>query len=122
MAEGFAHHWGGMAIRAWSAGSTPSGQVNPKAVHAMSEAGITLAGHASKGIEDLPPQDWDAVITMGCGDACPPLNGKLIEDWPIPDPKDLDQENFAQVRDDIGERVKDLLNRLGISAQTKPPC
>ncbi len=122
MAEGFAHHWGGMAIRAWSAGSTPSGQVNPKAVHAMSEAGIALTGHASKGIEDLPPRDWDAVITMGCGDACPTLNGKLMEDWPIPDPKDLDQENFAQVRDDIGERVKDLLNRLGISAQTKPSC
>jgi arsenate reductase (thioredoxin) len=112
MAEAFARIHGGAAVEAFSAGSRPSGAVNPKAVAAMRELGYDLARHRSKSLADLPPGAFDAAITMGCGDACPAIPARVREDWDLPDPKHLDPEAFALVRDAIEARVKQLLARL----------
>ena len=110
MAEGFARALG---AEAWSAGSRPSGRVNPKAIDAMAARDIDLTGHRSIGLDDLPALPFDAAVTMGCGDACPAVDAALREDWELPDPRDLPPDEFATVRDEIEARVADLLRRLG---------
>jgi arsenate reductase len=106
MAEGFARALG---ADAHSAGSRPSGKVNPRAVAFMKEKGIDLGTHASKGLTDLPAGGFDAVVTMGCGDACPHVPAKLRLDWALPDPKDLPDDGFREVRDRIESLVADLV-------------
>ena len=113
MAEAFARIHGGAGVEAWSAGSRPSGRVNPKAIAAMRERGYDLAAHASKSLDDLPPGAFDAVVTMGCGDACPHVPAKHRYDWQIPDPRDMDPEAFRTIRDLIESRVCALLAELG---------
>jgi arsenate reductase (thioredoxin) len=112
MAEAFARLHGGEKVEAYSAGSRPSGIVNPKAIEAMREVGCDLSGQRSKSIVDLPDVEFDFVATMGCGDACPLVRAKRREDWDIPDPKALRPEEFRAVRDLIGSKVKTLLNTL----------
>src|SRR6188474_2722070 len=99
MAEAFARLHGGDAVAAYSSGSRPSGHVNPRAIHFMAERGYDLSTHTSKPLTALPEGPFDAVITMGCGDACPHLPAHLHEDWPLPDPKHLSDEEFRKVRD-----------------------
>ena len=111
MAEAFAHMHGGDEVEALSAGSKPSGQINPKAVRFMSELGYDLTRHASKSLEDIGGE-FDAVITMGCGDDCPWVPARRREDWGLPDPKHMDEEGYRAVRDDISARVKALLASL----------
>jgi len=113
MAEGFARSMGGDRVVAWSAGSKPSGQVSPKAVRVMAEKGISLEGHRSKGLDDLPPLSWDWIVTMGCGDACPFLPAKHRADWDLPDPRDLDDAGYRAVRDRIEAQVREL---VGVAA------
>jgi protein-tyrosine-phosphatase len=110
MAEAFARMVGG--VEPYSAGSKPSGKVNPKAIEAMRELGYDLSHHTSKSLADLPPGKYDVAVTMGCGDECPNLNAATHEDWNIPDPKTLSPDQFRTVRDLIGTKVKDLLNQL----------
>ena len=110
MAEAFARIYGG--VDAYSAGSRPSGRVNPKAIEAMSELGYDLSSHSSKSLDDLPDELFDAAVTMGCGDACPNLRSTRHIDWDIPDPKELQPDEFRKVRDLIGSKVKELLNEL----------
>ena len=112
MAEAFARIHGGGRVEPHSAGSRPSGQINPKAVAAMQELGYDLTKHQSKTLDDIPPGDYAAAITMGCGDACPAVRANLREDWNIPDPRALGPEVFRQVRDLIEKKVKELLARL----------
>ena len=112
MAEAFARMHGGEAVEAYSAGSRPSGRVNPKAIEAMRQRDYDLSKHKSKSLTDLPNQDWDAAITMGCGDECPNLRASHREDWAIPDPKHLDPSEFAKVRDLIETKVRQLLDEL----------
>jgi len=114
MAEAFARMLGGDAVEAYSAGSRPSGQVNPKAVEAMSELGYDLAAHDSKSPEDIPNADYDFVATMGCGDSCPFVRAKRREDWSIPDPKHLPPHEFRAVRDLIRGKVEAVLRDLGV--------
>jgi protein-tyrosine-phosphatase len=102
----------GLRIEAFSAGSKPSGRVNPRAIESMRELGYDLATHASKSLDDLPDVPFDAAVTMGCGDACPNVHARLREDWNIPDPKHMPPDEFRAVRDEISERVKSLLVRL----------
>jgi arsenate reductase (thioredoxin) len=109
MAEGFARTFGGDSVSAWSAGSGPSGQVNARAIAFMREKGIDISKHVSKGLDALPDVEWDYVVTMGCGDACPFLPARHRLDWELPDPKRLDDQGFRVVRDTIGERVRVLL-------------
>jgi len=112
MAEAFARIHGGEKVEAYSAGSRPSGVVNPKAIEAMRELGCDLSRQRSKSIVDLPDIEFDFVATMGCGDACPFVRAKRREDWDIPDPKALPPEEFRAVRDLIGSKVKTLLETL----------
>jgi protein-tyrosine-phosphatase len=112
MAEAFARIHGAGKVEAHSAGSRPSGQVNPKAVVAMRELGYDLTGHASKSLADVAGQDFDVAVTMGCGDECPFIRAARREDWQIPDPKELPPERFREVRDMIEGKVKELLARL----------
>ena len=111
MAEAFAHIHGGDSIDAQSAGSKPSGIINPKAIRCMGELNYDLSKHASKSLDDIEGE-FDAVITMGCGDNCPWVPAKLREDWGLPDPKNMDDENYRLVRDEISARVKNLLDSL----------
>jgi arsenate reductase len=110
MAEAFARLVGG--VEAYSAGSRPSGRVNPKAIEAMQELGYDLTVHQSKSLDDLPDVAFDAAVTMGCGDECPFIKTNRREDWGIPDPKELPPEEFRKIRDLIGEKVRALLDSL----------
>jgi arsenate reductase len=112
MAEAFAQLHGGDQVEAYSAGSRPSGQVNPRAIEFMRERGCDLAAHRSKSLADIPNVDYDVAVTMGCGDACPHVRAKRREDWSIPDPKNLPPEEFRAVRDLIETKVKALLAEL----------
>lgn len=112
MAEGFARRHGEGVITAWSAGSKPSGQVNPRAIEAMAEKGIDLTPQESKSTEQLPDGPFDVVVTMGCGDECPWVAGNHREDWGLPDPGVMDYAGLVQVRDDIEDRVLGLVSRL----------
>ena len=111
MAEAFAHIYGGDRVEALSAGSKPSGQINPKAIRFMSELGYDLTAHDSKSLDQIDG-DFDAVITMGCGDNCPWVPAKRREDWGLPDPKHMDDAGYRTVRDEIAARVKALLAEL----------
>ena len=111
MAEAFARMLGGEAVEAVSAGSRPSGRINPKAVRFMAELGYDLSAHASKSLDEIDGE-FDAVITMGCGDSCPWVPAKRREDWALPDPRDMDDEDYRAVRDQIGARVRELLASL----------
>ncbi|BCT93900.1 low molecular weight phosphotyrosine protein phosphatase [Lysobacter helvus] len=111
MAEAFARMIGGADVDALSAGSAPSGVINPKAIRAMSELGYDLTTHGSKSLDEISGE-FDAVVTMGCGDSCPWVPAKRREDWALPDPKHLEGDEYRAVRDDIRERVRALLASL----------
>ncbi len=112
MAEAFARMHGGEKVQAYSSGSKPSGRVNPRAIEFMKEVGYDLSTHGSKPLTEIPAVEYDAAITMGCGDECPMVKAKFRDDWGIPDPKELPPEGFREVRDLIEQKVKDLLARL----------
>jgi protein-tyrosine-phosphatase len=112
MAEAFARIHGGGAVEAWSAGSRPSGQVNPKAARFMAELGHDLGSQRSKSLAEVEGLAFDAVVTMGCGDACPWVPATVREDWALADPRAMDDDGYRAVRDDIGARVRELLDRL----------
>ena len=113
LAEAFARIHGGGQVEAYSAGSKPSGVINPRAIEAMRELGYDLSSQSSKSLDDLPTdREWDFVTTMGCGDACPMLRARRREDWDLPDPKHLPPEEYRRVRDDIETRVKTMLANL----------
>jgi len=116
MAEAFARHLGGAGVEACSAGSRPSGTINPRAIAFMRERGIDLTMQHSKSLDAVASAPFDAVVTMGCGDACPWLPAVRREDWALPDPKLLDDAGFRRVRDEIEQRVGALLGRLGVAA------
>lgn len=112
MAEAFARMHGEGKVEAYSSGSRPSGKVNPRAVEFMREVGYDLTTHSSKSLDQVPQVEYDAAITMGCGDECPTVRAKVREDWGFPDPKELPAEEFRDVRDLIEGKVKELLTRL----------
>jgi len=116
MAEAFARIHGEGRVETASAGSKPSGRVNPKAVEAMKELGYDLTAHASKGLDEFDGCEVDVAVTMGCGDECPLVRANRREDWQIPDPRDMTPEQFRGVRDLIEQKVKDLLAVLEAAA------
>ena len=111
MAEAFARMLGAGVLDPVSAGSRPSGRVNPKAIAAMRERGYDLAGHRSKGLDEVDGP-FDYVITMGCGEECPYVAAERREDWALPDPKALPPDEFNRVRDEIERRVKELIDEV----------
>jgi len=116
MALGWFTKLAGDRATAWSGGSEPGTAVNPAAVAAMAEVGIDISGEYPKPWTDEIVRAADVVVTMGCGDACPIFPGKRYEDWELADPADLLVEDVRPIRDQIGERVRDLLERLGVHA------
>ena len=113
MSQAFAKILGGKHIEAFSAGSKPSGIVNPKAIAAMKELGYDLSKHDSKSLDQVKAfAPFDAVVTMGCGDACPWMPAKKFVDWKIPDLKNMAPEQFNEVRDLIADKVKALIKAL----------
>jgi len=113
MAQAFATIYSNGKVQAFSAGSRPSGVINPKAVAAMQELGYDLSTHNSKSLDEVKSEaPFDAVVTMGCGDACPWMPATRHIDWQIPDPRHLDHEQFNIVRNQIEYLVKDLITGL----------
>jgi arsenate reductase len=113
MSQALATIHGAEIVDAYSAGSNPSGKINPKAVQAMKELGYDLSKHHSKSLQEVKQYaPFDIVVTMGCGDACPWMPAKRFIDWEIPDPKDLNETDFRKVREQIQTKVKDLLKSL----------
>ncbi|MBL0357646.1 MAG: arsenate reductase ArsC [Chitinophagaceae bacterium] len=113
MSQAFASIYGGDNVEAYSAGSKPSGMVNPKAIEAMKELGYDLSTHDSKSLDEVKEfAPFDVVVTMGCGDACPWMPAKQFIDWQIPDPKHMEPAAFNEVRDFIGDKVKALIGQL----------
>jgi arsenate reductase (thioredoxin) len=113
MAQAFARMFGGERIEAFSAGSCPSGKINPRAVHAMYLLGYDLSTHKSKSLEEVKSAaPFDIVVTMGCGDACPWMPATRFVDWNIPDPRDMNEEDFISVRDLVGKKVRELIDSL----------
>ncbi len=119
MAEAFARLHGGDGVEAVSSGSRPSGRVNPQAVEAMRQLGYDLTTHTSKGLDQFNGQTFDAAVTMGCGDECPLVVAGQRVDWQIPDPKGLPPEQFSEVRDLIGRKVRELLTALGVQDMSR---
>ncbi|MDE2271448.1 arsenate reductase ArsC [Dyella sp.] len=116
MAAGFARMHGTDRIEAFSAGSKPANAVNPRAVSFMGERGCDISAQIPKPLSAFADQAFDWVVTMGCGDACPWLPARHREDWALPDPKSLSDEQFRAVRDEIERRVQRLLSDLGASS------
>ena len=97
-----------------SAGSAPSDSI-PSTVHAaMNEIGLSLQDAFPKPLTDEVVRASDVVITMGCGDACPIYPGKRYEDWSLNDPSELDIDGVKLVRDDISNRISELLKELKV--------
>ena len=112
MALGWFSHLAEGRATAYSGGSEPASAVNPTAIAAMAEVGIDIAGETPKRWTDEMVDKADVVVTMGCGDACPFVPGKRYEDWPVPDPAGQSIEAVRPIRDEIEQRVRDLLTRL----------
>jgi arsenate reductase (thioredoxin) len=99
-------------VRVISAGSDPADRLNPAVVEAMKEAGIDISAERPKRLEDGMVRESDVVITMGCGDACPIYPGKRYEDWELEDPSGKDLDTVRRIRDEIRERVEELIESL----------
>jgi len=112
MAAGFMNAIGAGRVEVLSAGSAPKDSINPIAVQAMQEVGIDISNKVPKVLTPEAVQESDAVITMGCGDACPFYPGKRYEDWVLDDPAGQGIESVRVIRDDIKKRVEQLLSEL----------
>lgn len=112
MAEAFARMHAPDGVEAHSAGSRPSGKINPRAIQFMAELGYDLTQHRSKSTDEFNGQDVEVTVTMGCGDECPLVKAKRREEWQIPDPKELPDDDYRQIRDLIERKVKELLATL----------
>ena len=112
MAAGFMTHLSGGAVDVLSAGSAPKDSINPIAIEAMAEVGIDIANNVPKILTSEAVQASDAVVTMGCGDACPFYPGKRYEDWVLEDPAGQGIESVRVIRDEIKVRVQVLLSEL----------
>jgi len=112
MAEGFANIHGTNILMPFSTGSKASGQINNKAVIAMKEIGYDLTEHKSKGLDEFSDLKFDYLITLGCNDECPNIETKFRKEWNIPDPKNMELNDFNKVRDLIEKRVLSLIDEI----------
>ena len=115
MALGWFRRLAGDRADAWSGGSEPAASVNAAAIEAMAEVGIDISAEQPKRWTDDMLRQTSVVVTMGCGDACPVVPGVRYEDWPLDDPAGLGVEAVRPIRDEIEQRVRDLLTRLEVT-------
>ena len=109
MAAALLDHYADGRVHVRSAGSDPADRINPDVVQAMAELRIDVGREFPKPMTDEVVRAADAVITMGCGDACPIYPGKRYEDWEVDDPAETDLDGVRRIRDDIAARVRQLL-------------
>ena len=112
MAAGLLNKAAAGRVHVRTAGSDPAEEINPAVVEAMDEVGVDLSEEFPKPLTDEFVRAADAVITMGCGDACPIYPGKRYEDWELEDPAGKDVETVRRIRDEIDARVGSLLDEL----------
>ena len=112
MAAGWLHHLAGDRVHVYSGGSEPASEINAAAIAAMAEVGIDISAEFPKPWTDEIVRAADVVITMGCGDACPVFPGHRYLDWPVDDPAGLDLPAVRPIRDDIRQRVEQLITSL----------
>jgi arsenate reductase (thioredoxin) len=112
MAAGLVDKLADGRVHVRTAGSDPADRINPAAVQAMAELGIDLSKEFPKPLTDEFVRAADVVITMGCGDACPIYPGKRYEDWELDDPAGQDLDTVRRIRDQIGARVRALLDEI----------
>ena len=112
MAAALLDHYAQGRVHVRSAGSIPAAEINPAVVEAMAEVGIDISKEFPKPMSDDMVRAADAVITMGCGDACPIYPGKRYEDWELADPAGQDLDTVRQIRDEIDQRVQRLVSQL----------
>jgi arsenate reductase len=112
MAQGFAEVFGHGKVEFYSAGSSPSSQIDPLVIEVMKEKGIDLSDRRPKGLNDLPPVEMDYLVTMGCEETCPAVLAKKIIEWEIPDPRGKPIDAFREVRDMIQAKVGTLVKEI----------
>ena len=117
MAAALLDHYAEGRVHVRSAGSAPADEINADVVTAMAELGIDVSTEFPKPVTDEVVRAADAVITMGCGDACPIYPGKRYEDWKLDDPAEADLSGVRRIRDDISGRVRRLLTELTATAR-----
>ncbi|MEM9609857.1 MAG: arsenate reductase ArsC [Actinomycetota bacterium] len=116
MAAAFARELGGERVTVYSGGSAPGEQVNPAAVEVMAELDIDISDEQPQRWTDEIARSVDVIITMGCGDECPLYPGVRMVDWELQDPAGKPPEFVRVVRDDIRQRVQELLGELGVAS------
>ena len=117
MAMGFFKHLAGDQADVYSGGSDPADEINPAAVAAMAEKSIDIATeHPNRWTMDML-EAVDVVIAMGCGDSCPVLPGRRYEEWVLADPAGQSLAAIRPIRDEIEQRVRALLDQLGVRAE-----
>jgi len=112
MAEGLARAFGGGLIEPYSAGSDPSGTIDPAVTKVMRGIGLDISGQSSKGFRDLAGIEFDYVVSLGCGDTCPFVAAKKHLSWNIEDPKGKPDDFFRLTRDRIKVKVRDLARQI----------
>ncbi len=112
MAAGYMRALSGGRVEVLSAGSAPKDSINPQAIAVMAEEGIDIANEQPKILTTEAVIESDAIVTMGCGDACPFYPGKRYEDWVLEDPAGQDIEKVREIRNEIKVRVENLLTEL----------
>jgi arsenate reductase len=117
MAMGFFKHLAGGQADVYSGGSEPADEMNPAAIAAMAEKSIDIATEHPERWTMAMLEAVDVVITMGCGDSCPVLPGRRYEEWVLSDPAGQPLEAIRPIRDEIEQRVRTLLDQLGVSAE-----
>lgn len=112
MALGWFRQLAGDTASGLSGGSEPASALNPAVVTAMAEVGIDITRNLPRQWTDADLDAADVVVTMGCGDTCPYVPGRRYEDWALDDPAGQPIERVRCIRDDIKQRVEDLLGTL----------
>ena len=112
MAAGLLKHLAGNRLKVFSAGSEPASELNLAAVEAMAEMGIDISENIPTRFNESLMEEVDVVITMGCGDTCPVLPGKNYLDWQLDDPADQKIETVREIRDQIEDKVRLLIEKI----------
>ena len=112
MAAGLLNKLADGEVHVRTAGSDPAEEINPAVIQAMDEVGVDLSHEFPKPLTNEFVAAADAVVTMGCGDACPIYPGKHYEDWELEDPEGKNLEEVRGIRDDLEAKVLRLLGEL----------
>ena len=114
MAAAWLQHLAGDQVDVRSGGSQPADSVNQAAVAAMAEQGIDIGTNVPRRWSDESLRSADVVVTMGCGDECPYYPGKRYLDWELEDPSGKGIGQVRQIRDEIEQRVRELIDELDV--------